>query len=809
MKKDSIACLTVLTLLVSVSAPAQAQGSGAEDPAAGVGVREFDIVPCLLPARVRRLGGLTYPERRQLTHATAKECALRGGEYTFYDRATPESSVAFFRPLAEAGDPVAQTRLGEVYQYLFADPRYADAIAWYEKARDQGDLTAMRRLAHLYENGLGVPQDRLLATNLWRQAVGIQDELVLASDLQGFKTAAESRIEQLTQELRARSAEADSLRLDLVAAQQEVSTRRDTVNRSQAELAELRRAVAEARSVTTGADPERVAQLERELAAKQRQIEEQDYQVASLETSLHAQQATLEASIRRVELENRRLQTELERVSAMSDLELASAKETLAAREREVAGLRSERAALQASLDERQRALERVAVQLAGLEADAGARSRAAQRAQQLEEERASQERQLRDSEQQLAALTEHLGGMEAEADSLRAQLANALDGQRRAEAEIARTESLLVAARQREEAVTLEMAALREEASAATAERNRLTMRLEDAAGTQGAEIAELRNALAARSAELARYEDRMAELRKQADQYRTEASTLREQWSMQVATRSVIEPLPDTSRLRIPAGISIGKYYAIVIGNNNYQNLRPLNFAHNDARAVHEVLTQRYRFESDLLLDATRGDIFRQVEALKGILKPEDSLLIYYAGHGSQDESDSYWLGIDATSTAPTALELYGVSSSTLARWLASMPAKHVMVIADSCYSGKGIVTSGGVKYTASDIEAQLTFALKNRARTVLTSGGVVPVPDGGAGNHSVFTRALVGLLNQNQGVLFDNDLYAHLKDRVRNQPDTSMAVPEPLFGRIEIGQGHGSGQFAFLHPNVTRRL
>jgi hypothetical protein len=88
-------------------------------------------------------------------------------------------------------------------------------------------------------------------------------------------------------------------------------------------------------------------------------------------------------------------------------------------------------------------------------------------------------------------------------------------------------------------------------------------------------------------------------------------------------------------------------------------------------------------------------------------------------------------------------------------------------------------------------------------------LTSGGVVPVPDGGGGEHSVFTKALIGLLNQNQGVLFDNDLYAHLKERVRYASDANVAAPEPIFGRIEIDNGHGSGQFAFLLPSVVGRL
>ena len=84
-----------------------------------------------------------------------------------YDRARPESAVAFFQPLADQGDPTAQTHLGEVYEYPFEEPKYQDAAVWYRKAADQGDLTATRRLAHLYEFGLGSNK-----TRFWRSTSG-------------------------------------------------------------------------------------------------------------------------------------------------------------------------------------------------------------------------------------------------------------------------------------------------------------------------------------------------------------------------------------------------------------------------------------------------------------------------------------------------------------------------------------------------------------------------------------------------------------------------------------------------------------
>ena len=49
-------------------------------------------VVCLLPGRVRKVGGMmTYLERRKPAEMAASECEIRGGEYTLYDRANYET----------------------------------------------------------------------------------------------------------------------------------------------------------------------------------------------------------------------------------------------------------------------------------------------------------------------------------------------------------------------------------------------------------------------------------------------------------------------------------------------------------------------------------------------------------------------------------------------------------------------------------------------------------------------------------------------------------------------------------------------
>ena len=82
------------------------------------------------------------------------------------------------------------------------------------------------------------------------------------------------------------------------------------------------------------------------------------------------------------------------------------------------------------------------------------------------------------------------------------------------------------------------------------------------------------------------------------------------------------------------------IGEYKALVIGVNDYQdpNVPDLETAVNDANAVAKVLKEKYGFKVQFLLDreATKEAIHSQLRKLATSSKPDDSILIYFAGLG-----------------------------------------------------------------------------------------------------------------------------------------------------------------------------
>ncbi len=96
---------------------------------------------------------------------------------------------------------------------------------------------------------------------------------------------------------------------------------------------------------------------------------------------------------------------------------------------------------------------------------------------------------------------------------------------------------------------------------------------------------------------------------------------------------------------RPRSPSGAEVkGDQWLFVIGVDSYIHWPRLKTAVNDARAVRDVLLSRYHFDKDHLVElyderATRKNIIGKLRDLAGKVRPEDSLVIFYAGHGHLD--------------------------------------------------------------------------------------------------------------------------------------------------------------------------
>jgi WD40 repeat protein len=215
----------------------------------------------------------------------------------------------------------------------------------------------------------------------------------------------------------------------------------------------------------------------------------------------------------------------------------------------------------------------------------------------------------------------------------------------------------------------------------------------------------------------------------------------------------------------------------YALVIGNNKYENLQPLENAVRDATAIANVLRQRYGFEVDLLEDATHDRIMNALQKYESPAYEKASLLIYYAGHGTYRDMDKskvgFWQPVDADEVNRTKW----VSSDSILQSLKLMKFSHVLIVSDSCFSG-ALIPRGAQNEIADESPEELLDLMEMKSRTLISSGGLHPSFDKGEDGYSIFGGLfLEGLKNMPRRIftadrLFFEYIYGNVRKKAGGQ-------------------------------------
>ena len=136
----------------------------------------------------------------------------------------------------------------------------------------------------------------------------------------------------------------------------------------------------------------------------------------------------------------------------------------------------------------------------------------------------------------------------------------------------------------------------------------------------------------------------------------------------------------------------------YAIVIGIESYREKLPkVDFAAKDARTVTEYLTKVMGYPEEnvvtLLNDrAAKSDLKKYLEKwLSNNLEKDGTVFIYFSGHGAPDPTtgDSFIVPYDGD---PAYIDETGYPLNRLYKVLGKLPAKEMIVMLDSCFSGAG---------------------------------------------------------------------------------------------------------------------
>ncbi len=239
---------------------------------------------------------------------------------------------------------------------------------------------------------------------------------------------------------------------------------------------------------------------------------------------------------------------------------------------------------------------------------------------------------------------------------------------------------------------------------------------------------------------------------------------------------------------------GVFFGNYHALVIGNNQYEKLRDLETAVRDAQEVELLLRQKYGFKVTLLENATRQDITDAFFELEQTLTPRDNLLVYYAGHGHLTQREQqWWQPVDAepndnTQWISTRHEVTG--------FVDHVPARHVLVVADSCYAGSD--------NQLPPVDEPIDVLASRKSRLLMTSGSLEPVPDSGGGGHSVFARVLLDLLRDTQKPTAATEFFATIEKELPRLAKRTGVDQTPTFSPIS-GTSDQGGMFFFVPQPV----
>lgn len=248
-------------------------------------------------------------------------------------------------------------------------------------------------------------------------------------------------------------------------------------------------------------------------------------------------------------------------------------------------------------------------------------------------------------------------------------------------------------------------------------------------------------------------------------------------------------------------------GRLVIAAIGIDNYRHWRPLQNAANDAMGVTNLFAQiGFELVRQPLINeaATRGAIESLVSGeLEDQLCPDDSLVVFYAGHGGvrtqrvgdHDVRTGYLIPVDGASSADghaTWVELEPWINK-----IARLPAKHILVLLDACFSGS--MLSNAVRWgRGNGLLEDVHFLTANArmSRLLITSaladesaldGGPMP-------GHSLFMGCIVEALTggaacvarrDGKHLTIGSEIGRYVRNRVQTYPGSPGWRQTPDFG------------------------
>ncbi len=239
----------------------------------------------------------------------------------------------------------------------------------------------------------------------------------------------------------------------------------------------------------------------------------------------------------------------------------------------------------------------------------------------------------------------------------------------------------------------------------------------------------------------------------------------------------------------LKTNSGYNPGKNLALVVGVSDYQKIKKLNYADDDAYLfaqylVDQKICDKQNIKRLIDSDATTANFYKELNFLLESVKEGDRVFLYFSGHGDVENKINSGFLLTYNSE-PNNYPAFAIDISMLERYINAFVEKKVSVvlITDACRAG----TLAGGLVGAKNTIASLTDGFKNTVKILSCQPNQLSIekyhPDGG---HGIFTLHLVNALNG----LADknNDSYVSLKELDRYLDTVGIVTNNEQIPKVE---------------------
>jgi hypothetical protein len=241
-------------------------------------------------------------------------------------------------------------------------------------------------------------------------------------------------------------------------------------------------------------------------------------------------------------------------------------------------------------------------------------------------------------------------------------------------------------------------------------------------------------------------------------------------------------------------------GKQWAVFIAIDDYTEWDPLQYPVKDAQEIKKILLDNYYFDEVRELynrNATAEAIRKLFIELQNKTGPNDSVFVFHAGHGFKDDTTDKgaWLPSDAGQNY--MIKAGWIGHDDIRAYLEKLPAKHVFLVSDSCYSGDLLVAQRGTPETIINYPA----AYDKVSRQAMSSGASEQVDD-----VSEFASRLKSTLLRTETPYITPDyLLSQIKEVQTTRPLNTIPILAVIPGRVhQLG-----GSFLFFRKNPRQNL